>query len=183
MNKLKGGGGTLGKNQNNHLRTAWMRFSLAAEVQSQGGLNQAPSDTASLLVGWICPRWNLRNRLFLVLSSLCCLLRIWPLRGQCLGAPQSLVAEWVFELNLPMQVSPGASLRSSIFSSAYGWLAATPLWLSVLQHHLFLWRLFVGTQKLVSGSRCQFCIQLLLLCLTSFKCSPNSYLLSPIALC
>lgn len=28
--------------------------------------------------GWICPTWNSRNRLFLVLSSLCCLLRIWP---------------------------------------------------------------------------------------------------------
>ena len=67
-----------GKNRNNRFWTAWIRFRPAAKVQPQAGLDLASLDPAPLLMGWICPAWNLRNRLFLVLSSLCCLLRIWP---------------------------------------------------------------------------------------------------------
>lgn len=74
--------------------TAWIRFSPAAEVQPQAGLNLASSDTAPWLMGWICPAWNLKNRLFLVLSSLWCLLRIWPFgRSVCWCTQES--CRWV----------------------------------------------------------------------------------------
>lgn len=80
--------------QNYCLLTAWIRFSLAAAVQPQAGLNLALSDTAPWLMGCICPAWNLKNRLFLVLSSVWCLLRIWPFgRSVCWCTQES--CRWV----------------------------------------------------------------------------------------
>lgn len=51
--------------------TAWIQFSPAANTKQDWAWH-------CCLQGWIRPTWNLRNKLFLVLSSPCCLLRIWP---------------------------------------------------------------------------------------------------------
>lgn len=67
--------------------------------------------------------------------------------GQCLGVPKSLVGEWVFELNLQIQVSPAAILGRSIFSSAYGGQTDTLPWLSELHCHSFLYEAFCWDPK------------------------------------
>lgn len=108
--------------------------------------------------------------------------------GQYVGAPKSLVGEWVFELNLQIQVSPAAILGRSIFSSAYDGQAATLPWLSELHCHSFLCETFCWDPKarvrLKLSVLCLARVEIFVLVrLSSLRWLSDSCLIFLIALC
>lgn len=150
-------------NQNNCLLTAWIRFSLTAEVQPQAGLNLAPSDTAPRLVGWICPAWNLKNRLFLVLSSLWCLLRIWPFERSVSWCTRES-CRWVgIQAKSSNTSQPCSYLKEQHLLICSG-LTGCHFAMAATCHFLcctvtpFCVRLFCWDQKLMLDLSSQFCI-------------------------
>lgn len=124
---------------------------LTAGSAQQHGPAPHGLDVAPLLMGWICRSWNLRNRLFLVLSPLCCLWRIWPF-GRSVSWCTLKSCRWVGIRAKTSNTSQPCSYPEEQQLFAHGWLTATRPRFSVLHRHSFLWRLFVGVQKRMSDS-------------------------------
>lgn len=137
--------------------------------------------------GWICPAWNLRNRLVLVLSSLCCLLRIWPFERSVSWYTLEL-CRWVGIWAKSSNTSQPQSYLKEQHHLFCLWLTcchssvAFCIPLSLISAKVFCWdpKAHVWFQRSVMHS--DHVEILVWFHLTSFKCSSNSYLIFPIAL-